>query len=104
MLFLADIEKKFFIYASSSTERLYFCVMAAVIKGYSYEARVREVNEIYDAHSRSGLSNREILRRYIWPKYRISEKTFYNYINASADPHVIEKIDRMQLSLQFGGN
>lgn len=60
----------------------------ARVKGYSYEARVREVNEIYDRHSRSGLSNREILRRYIWPKHRISEKTFYNYINACAAPRV----------------
>lgn len=57
------------------------------IKGCSYEARIQEVNEIYDSHSRSGLSNREILRRYIWPKYKISEKTFYNYINASALPN-----------------
>lgn len=71
----------------------------AAIKGYSYAARVKEVNEIYDAHSRSGLSNREILRRYIWPKYRISEKTFYNYINASANPRIIAQMDRMQLSL-----
>ncbi len=73
----------------------------AAVKGYSYEARVKEVNEIYDQHARSGLSNREILRRYIWPKYRISEKTFYNYINASANPRIIERIDKMpnQLSL-----
>lgn len=62
---------------------------------------MKEVNEIYDQHARSGLSNREILRRYIWPKYRISEKTFYNYINASANPRIIERIDKMpnQLSL-----
>lgn len=58
----------------------------SVIKGCSYESRVREINEIYDSHSRSGISNREILRRYIWPKHKISEKTFYNYINASANP------------------
>lgn len=58
----------------------------ARVKGYSYETRVREVNEIYDRYSRSGLSNREILRRYIWPKHKISEKTFYNYINACAVP------------------
>lgn len=63
------------------------------IKGDSYEARVREVNEIYDRYSRSGLSNREILRRYIWPKHKISEKTFYNYINASADLRTNECMD-----------
>ena len=63
------------------------------IKGHSYESRVREVNEIYDSHSRSGLSNREILRRYIWPKYKISEKTFYNYINASASLLTVEQTE-----------
>lgn len=51
------------------------------IKGKSYEMRVRHVNEIYEKHAKDGLSNREILRRYIWPIYYISEKTFYNYLN-----------------------
>lgn len=53
------------------------------MKGKSYEERVKDVNRIYDKYSRSGLSNREILRRYIYPIYHISEKTFYNYLNAS---------------------
>lgn len=55
------------------------------LKGCSYVKRVKEVNEIYDEYSKSGLSNRAIWRRYIWPVYGISEKTFYNYINAGAD-------------------
>lgn len=63
------------------------------IKGYSYESRVQEVNDIYDRHCRSGLSNREILRRYIWPKYKISEKTFYNYISATINPRVTRRVD-----------
>lgn len=67
----------------------------SVVKGCSYEARVREVNEIYDSHARSGLSNREILRRYIWPKHRISEKTFYNYINATANPRIAERMEKL---------
>lgn len=67
----------------------------SVVKGCSYEARVREVNEIYDSHARSGLSNREILRRYIWPKHKISEKTFYNYINASVNPRIAERIEKL---------
>lgn len=71
----------------------------AAIKGYSYVKRVQEVNEIYDRHARSGLSNREILRRYIWPKHPISEKTFYNYINAAAQQQVQDK--QRQLSLLF---
>lgn len=74
------------------------------IIGCSYEYRVQDIVRIYDEHARSGLSNREILRRYIWPVYHISERTFYNIINASVDPRVAERIERMnrQLSL-FGG-
>lgn len=52
------------------------------MEGKSYEERVKDVNRTYDKYSRSGLSNREILRRYIYPIYHISEKTFYNYLNA----------------------
>lgn len=55
----------------------------AKIVGQSYKKRVLEINKIYDDHARSGLSNREILRRYIYPIYPISEKTLYNMINAS---------------------
>ena len=43
------------------------------IVGMSYAFRVQDIVRIYDEHARSGLSNREILRRYIWPKYRICE-------------------------------
>ena len=53
-------------------------------RGISYEARVAEVNRIYDEHRRSGLSNVEIWRRYVYPKLFISERTFYNMLNASA--------------------
>lgn len=55
------------------------------IRGISYRMRVKRVNEIYEEHAKDGLSNREILRRYIWPIYYISEKTFYNYLNQSFD-------------------
>lgn len=53
-------------------------------RGINYKARVTEVNRIYDSHRRSGLSNVEIWRRYIYPKFFISERTFYNILNASA--------------------
>ncbi len=72
-----------------------------VLKGCSYEKRVAEVNSIYDEYAKSGLSNREIWRRYIYPVYGISEKTFYNYINAATNPTVIEKQQELQLTL-FG--
>lgn len=53
-------------------------------RGMSYKKRVADINRIYDEHVRSGLSNREIWRRYIYPVYAISERTFYNIMNATA--------------------
>lgn len=71
--------------------------------GRSYEQRVSTVLSIYEQHERSGLSNREILRRYIWPVCPICERTFYNIINASADPQLTERREELsrQLSLPF---
>lgn len=62
-------------------------------RGISYKVRVAEVNRIYDEHRRSGLSNIEIWRRYIYPKLFISERTFYNMLNASAviDTEAVER-------------
>lgn len=68
--------------------------------GVSYQKRVIEVNRLYDMYVRSGLSNREIWRRFIYPKFGISERTLYNMLKASVEernqiPEVV------QLSLQF---
>lgn len=71
------------------------------IVGLSYASRVADIVRIYDEHARSGLSNREILRRYIWPRYRICERTFYNIINASADPKVIRKISEAERQMSL---
>ncbi len=71
------------------------------IIGRSYAHRVKEVLRIYDEHSRSGLSNREILRRYIYPVYPICEKTFYNIINASADPRIIRQQEELKRQLSL---
>ncbi len=54
-------------------------------RGVSYKKRVEEVNRIYDREVKRGLSNREIWRRFIYPVYGITERTFYNLLNASAD-------------------
>lgn len=53
-------------------------------RGKSYKKRVEDINRIYDHYAKSGLSNREIWRRYIYPVYCISERTFYNIMNAAA--------------------
>lgn len=55
-------------------------------RGASYQKRVTDINRIYDQHAKSGMSNREIWRRYIYPVYAISERTFYNLLNAPCNP------------------
>lgn len=54
--------------------------------GVSYQKRVADINRIYDQYVKTGVPNREIWRRYIYPVYGISERTFYNILTASADP------------------
>lgn len=55
-------------------------------RGISYKKRIAEVNKIYDRMARYGVPNREIWRRYIYPRFGISERTFYNLLKASAEP------------------
>lgn len=71
------------------------------IVGRSYLYRVDDIIRIYDGHSKSGLSNREILRRHIWPKYHICEKTLYNIINASAEPRIIDGLKSISTQLSL---
>lgn len=54
-------------------------------RGVSYQKRVEEINRIYDREAKRGVPNREIWRRYIYPVYAVSERTFYNILNASAE-------------------
>lgn len=54
-------------------------------RGVSYKKRVEEINKIYDWEVRRGIPNREIWRRFIYPVYGITERTFYNILNASAE-------------------
>lgn len=56
------------------------------LSGISYQKRITEINRIYDKYAKSGLSNREIWRRYVHPIFGISERTFYNAMNAIANP------------------
>ena len=61
---------------------------------------MEEVNRIYDEHARSGVSNREIWRRFVYPVYGISERTFYNILHASCEPKN-EVPDDVQMFLDF---
>ncbi|MFK1813924.1 hypothetical protein ACIXAT_13795 [Bacteroides fragilis] len=54
-------------------------------RGVSYKKRVEEINRIYDREAVRGIPNREIWRRFIYPVYGITERTFYNILNASAE-------------------
>lgn len=69
-------------------------------RGASYQKRVTDINRIYDQHAKSGTSNREIWRRFVYPVYAISERTFYNLLNASCDPKN-EVPQEAQTFLQF---
>lgn len=69
-------------------------------RGASYQKRVTDINRIYDQHVKSGISNREIWRRFVYPVYAISERTFYNLLNASCDPKN-EVPQEAQTFLQF---
>lgn len=60
-------------------------------KGLSYKKRIADVEKIYQNYTRSGLSNREIWRRYIYPRFGISERTLYNLFKATAyEKNIIE--------------
>jgi len=69
--------------------------------GVSYQKRVADINRIYDRYVKTGVPNREIWRRYIYPVYGISERTFYNILNASADPRN-DLPEDTQLFFNFG--
>ena len=69
--------------------------------GRSYKKRVIEINRIYGEHVKSGLSNREIWLRYIYPVYAISERTFYNILNASV-PSPKDDVDYPTLFDDYG--
>lgn len=69
-------------------------------RGLSYKKRVADINRIYDEYAKLGISNREIWRRYIYPRYAISERQLYNILNASAAPRNEIPVDD-ELFLQF---
>lgn len=50
--------------------------------GISYAKKVAEINRIYDRYAPSGMSNRSIWARFVYPLYGISERTFYNILKA----------------------
>ncbi len=68
--------------------------------GVSYLKRVADINRIYDEYARRGVPNREIWRRYVYPVYGVSERTFYNLLKASSESGT-ETLKEMQMFLDF---
>lgn len=66
-------------------------------RGVSYPKRVKDINRIYETQARLGLSNREIWRRFIYPKWGICERAMYKILRAATDP--VNDIPDEQLSL-----
>lgn len=67
-------------------------------RGCSYRKRVEEVNALYDRYAKLGVPNRTIWQRYVYPVYGISERTFYNILNAAgSDKNRIGDDERMLL-------
>lgn len=69
-------------------------------RGVSYQKRVADINRIYDKYAKLGLSNREIWRRFVYPVYGITERTFYNMLYASCEPKN-EVPEEVQMFLNF---
>lgn len=68
--------------------------------GVSYLKRVADINRIYDEYARRGVPNREIWRRYVYPVYGVSERSFYNLLKASSESGT-ETLKEMQMFLDF---
>ena len=66
-------------------------------KGVSYKKRIQDITRIFDEQARLGLSNREIWRRFIYPRWGICERAMYKILNAGADP--VNNIPDEQLTL-----
>lgn len=69
-------------------------------RGVSYQKRVADINRIYDQYAKTGVPNREIWRRYVYPVYGVSERTFYNILKASCEPQS-EVLKEVQMFLDF---
>ncbi len=63
--------------------------------------RVLEIQELYSEKSKLGISNVKIFNNHIFPKYKISMRTFYEYlaIPAKRDLKKIEEAEKQQLKL-----
>lgn len=50
--------------------------------------RVLEVQETFLLYKKEGVTTRHVYHTFIWPKYKISMSTFYNYMGINARKEV----------------
>ena len=70
-------------------------------RGVCYQKRVEEINAIYDRWVKRGLSNREIWRRFVYPRYGLCERAFYNILKAPVLKNCSLPDDCKQLMIMF---
>lgn len=70
--------------------------------GISRIMRIQNIKRIYEEHSRSGLSNREIWRRYIYPVYGCTETVMYTSL-ADAEKPEYQITPEMQRLIDYRG-
>ena len=63
--------------------------------------RMIDVQDIYREHQKNGATDRWIFRNVIEPNYRISERTFYNYVTHSARRELQNILQTEQRQMQL---
>lgn len=63
--------------------------------------RKQAVQEVYMKYAPIGVTNARIFRQYVYPKWGISERTFYNYIQSRPARSEIERNFPVQAKLIF---
>jgi hypothetical protein len=46
--------------------------------------RIKDIQELYLIHKKEGVSTRHVYKTYIYPVYKISMATLYNYLAVNA--------------------
>ena len=62
----------------------------------NYLLRVKDVQDIYMKHHQCGCTDTYIYATYIYPTYRISRTTFYNYLSTPAVRELKILVERMR--------
>lgn len=64
---------------------------------------ILDVQNVYNAHKKEGVSTMHVYRTHIKPLYHISRATFYNYLSTPAKKKLGEISTPLQSILQIAG-